>query len=146
MPGVTGVTVVTMLVCFLILHARLRAHRAPGIPCALCSFGANWLIETRAHARRDGEGVSEISAVVIASAAKQAIFDLATLRRGLLRFARNDGKKCRRAWLAEIAIRARTKGPVPSPRLRSEPLTQQHCVRAVYGFGAIHHRAFKRGR
>ena len=35
MPGETGVTVVTTLVCFFILHARLRAHRAPGIPCAL---------------------------------------------------------------------------------------------------------------
>jgi hypothetical protein len=36
MPGETGVTVVTMLVCFvLISHARLWAHRAPGIPCAL---------------------------------------------------------------------------------------------------------------
>jgi hypothetical protein len=31
----SGVTVVTTLVCFLILHARLRAHLAPGIPCAL---------------------------------------------------------------------------------------------------------------
>src|SRR5258708_17195365 len=35
MPGDSGVTVVTMLVCFFNLHAR-RAHRAPGIPCALC--------------------------------------------------------------------------------------------------------------
>src|SRR6266403_2605086 len=35
MPGVSGVTVVTTLVCFFILHARLRVHRAPGIPCAL---------------------------------------------------------------------------------------------------------------
>ena len=36
MPGETGVTVVTMLVCFTYhLHARLRVHRAPGIPCAL---------------------------------------------------------------------------------------------------------------
>jgi len=40
MPGEPGVTVVTLLVCFFILHARLRAHRAPGIPCALCSLGA----------------------------------------------------------------------------------------------------------
>src|SRR5205814_2899155 len=32
MPGEPGVTVVTMLVCFFILHARLRAHRAPGFP------------------------------------------------------------------------------------------------------------------
>src|SRR2546430_11468348 len=35
MPGRSGVTVVTMLVCFSILHARPRAHCAPGIPCAL---------------------------------------------------------------------------------------------------------------
>jgi hypothetical protein len=35
MPGDSGVTVVTTLVCFFHLHARLRAHRAPGIPCAL---------------------------------------------------------------------------------------------------------------
>jgi hypothetical protein len=35
MPDDFGVTVVTMLVCFFILHARLRVHRAPGIPCAL---------------------------------------------------------------------------------------------------------------
>jgi hypothetical protein len=32
---ISGVTVVTMLVCFFTLHARLRAHWAPGIPCAL---------------------------------------------------------------------------------------------------------------
>ena len=35
MPGETGVTVVTTLVCFFHLQARLRVHRAPGIPCAL---------------------------------------------------------------------------------------------------------------
>src|SRR6266481_297655 len=35
MPGVSGVTVVTTLVCFFHLHARLRAHWTPGIPCAL---------------------------------------------------------------------------------------------------------------
>ncbi len=34
-PGDPGVTVVTTLVCFFHLHARLRAHPAPGIPCAL---------------------------------------------------------------------------------------------------------------
>jgi hypothetical protein len=38
MPGVSGVTVVIMLVCFFILHARLRARRAPGIPCALLNL------------------------------------------------------------------------------------------------------------
>jgi len=35
MPGVSGEPVVTMLVCFLFLHARLRVQRAPGFPCAL---------------------------------------------------------------------------------------------------------------
>jgi hypothetical protein len=35
MPGRSGVTVVTMLVYFFHLYARLRVHRAPGIPCAL---------------------------------------------------------------------------------------------------------------
>src|SRR6476620_175722 len=40
MPGLSGVTVVTMLVCFLHLHARLWVHRAPGIPCALCFLRA----------------------------------------------------------------------------------------------------------
>src|SRR4051794_1791557 len=36
MPGESGVTVVTMLVYFFILHARLRAHPAPGIRRTLC--------------------------------------------------------------------------------------------------------------
>src|SRR5947208_13926501 len=53
MPGEPGVTVVTMLVCFFILHARLRAHRAPGIPCALLQFeGETFDVITRAHAAR----------------------------------------------------------------------------------------------
>src|SRR5438552_18682933 len=49
MPGETGVTVVTMLVCFFISHARLRAHQAPGIPCALCLSRANASCTTRAN-------------------------------------------------------------------------------------------------
>ena len=36
MPDRFGSPVVTMLVCFFHLHARLRVRRAPGIPCALC--------------------------------------------------------------------------------------------------------------
>jgi hypothetical protein len=34
-PGYSGEPVVTTLVCFLHLHARLRVQRAPGFPCAL---------------------------------------------------------------------------------------------------------------
>ena len=29
-------------------HARLRAHRAPGIPCALCILGLNFLYNSGA--------------------------------------------------------------------------------------------------
>src|SRR6204780_3095795 len=41
MPGDSGVT--CMLVCALplLLHTRPRAHRPPGIPCALCLEGGN---------------------------------------------------------------------------------------------------------
>src|SRR6266481_3302009 len=35
MPGDSGVTVVTCSCAFLLSHARLRVHGAPGIPCAL---------------------------------------------------------------------------------------------------------------
>jgi hypothetical protein len=35
MPDPFGEPVVTMLACFSLSHARLRVHRAPGIPCAL---------------------------------------------------------------------------------------------------------------
>jgi hypothetical protein len=35
MPDRFGEPVVTTLVCFLYLHARLRVREAPGIPCAL---------------------------------------------------------------------------------------------------------------
>src|SRR5436190_20227112 len=52
MPGVTGVTVVTMLVCFFTLHARLRARRAPGIPCSLYSRGWPLAKLGRFHAAR----------------------------------------------------------------------------------------------
>jgi hypothetical protein len=43
MPGRSGVTVVTNSYACFILHARLRVHWAPGIPCALCFRGATFL-------------------------------------------------------------------------------------------------------
>src|SRR5258707_199852 len=51
MPGRSGVTVVTTLVCFFHLHARLRAHRAPAIPCALCNRRTGNSGKTRAQSR-----------------------------------------------------------------------------------------------
>ena len=41
-PDVSGAFVVTMLVCFLVLHARLRMRHASGVPCAL-GFGGGTL-------------------------------------------------------------------------------------------------------
>src|SRR5436305_5916742 len=56
----SGVTVVTMLVCFFILHARLRARRAPGIPCSLLLvLGRNFGVRTRAPAARSRSCVCE---------------------------------------------------------------------------------------
>src|SRR5205814_7368849 len=37
MPDCSAEPVVTTSCAFYFLHARLRVHRAPGIPCALCS-------------------------------------------------------------------------------------------------------------
>src|SRR2546430_4492354 len=79
MPGVSGVTVVTMLVCFFILHARLRAHRAPGIPCALwCFRRANREVKLGRFTPRDRGGVavrqlSRESAVVMAGRGDEAL-------------------------------------------------------------------------
>src|SRR5437660_4465407 len=55
---ISGVTVVTMLVCFTYhLHARLRAHRAPGIPCALCFEGRAVHAQLGGFTPRDCNGV-----------------------------------------------------------------------------------------
>jgi hypothetical protein len=48
MPGVFRCDRGDLLACFLLLHARLRAHRAPGIPCALCCRGRDVMGKTRA--------------------------------------------------------------------------------------------------
>jgi hypothetical protein len=56
-------SVVATLVCFFHLHARLRAQRAPGIPCALC-FEAKDSCMTRTQSRRE---IAEVCSAVIAS-------------------------------------------------------------------------------
>jgi hypothetical protein len=53
MPDRFGVPVVTMLVCFLHLHTRLRVRHAPGIPCAL------YLSEGRRSRDNSGESRRE---------------------------------------------------------------------------------------
>src|SRR5258706_12176640 len=53
MPGRSGVTVVTTLVCFFISHARLRVHRAPGIPCALYFRRGETVLQNSGASRRE---------------------------------------------------------------------------------------------
>src|SRR5712672_1447607 len=53
MPGRSGVTVVTMLVCLFLSHTRLRVHRAPGIPCALYYRGQD--VQGKSRAKRCAE-------------------------------------------------------------------------------------------
>jgi len=40
-------------VLYLISHARLRAHQAPGIPCALCFLWANGTMHNSGASRRE---------------------------------------------------------------------------------------------
>jgi hypothetical protein len=69
-----------MLVCFFILHARLRARWAPGIPCALCLQRA----ECEKQNSRESRGeITKMCLNVIASAAKQSTLT-SLLRDGLL--------------------------------------------------------------
>jgi hypothetical protein len=55
MPGDSGVTVVTTAGehFYPFLPARLRAHRAPGIPCALSFEGRRFGQTSRENTRRD---------------------------------------------------------------------------------------------
>jgi len=64
MPGCSGEPVVTTSCAFYFLHARLRVHRAPGIPCALC-FGPNESSTTRAFSRGEIAEVCVITRDVI---------------------------------------------------------------------------------
>jgi hypothetical protein len=75
---ISGVTVVTMLVCFFHLHARLRVHWAPGIPCALyfgeakqfAQLGRNHAARSRSHVCRHCE---RSEAIHLAAQKKQSI-------------------------------------------------------------------------
>src|SRR6266478_3290631 len=56
MPGLSGATVVTMLVCFFHFHASPRTRLAPGIPCALCFLRANDFAKPRTHRAAGSRG------------------------------------------------------------------------------------------
>jgi hypothetical protein len=82
MPGRSGVTVVTTLVCFLLAREAAGAL-APAFPAP--SFGGeNIHGKTRAHAARSRSCVNVI-------ASESEAIHLPLRLHGLLRFARNDG-------------------------------------------------------
>src|SRR5450631_155783 len=85
-----------MLVCALplLLHTRPRAHRAPGIPCALDIERAGNLEQTSGVERRE---IAKVWLHVIArSESDEAIHSSFAPRDELLRFARNDDLRFRR--------------------------------------------------
>ena len=57
MPGISGVTVVTILAWLFFLPAGLRARWAPGIPCALTVRGEGFLHNPGEIAPRECGGV-----------------------------------------------------------------------------------------
>ena len=63
---ISGVTVVTTLVCFFHLHARPRVHWVPGIPCALCFLRANGFAKLGRIAPRDRGVMSDEYLFVVA--------------------------------------------------------------------------------
>src|SRR5205085_11585618 len=61
MPGCSGEPVVTTSCAFLFLHARLRVHRAPGIPCALILFrGGRFMHNSGVFTPRERGGVTHV--------------------------------------------------------------------------------------
>jgi hypothetical protein len=68
---ISGVTVVIMLVCFIHLHARLRAHQAPGIPCALYLWAEGFLHDPGASCR--GKAELYLDVIARSEATKQSI-------------------------------------------------------------------------
>jgi hypothetical protein len=112
------VTVVTTLVCFFHLHARLRARRAPGIPCALCL--------RRNHAARTRNYIHANQRVAGMRARLQAPRSNPSLRRAMDCFAyvRNDDS-------VVIVRHSRTKYGVAYARLCREytPTTSRHRQR-----------------
>src|SRR5258708_21878757 len=71
MPGRSGVTVVTMLVCLFLSHTRLRVHWAPGFPCALClSRRQRFLQKLGRITPRERGVVSEVGAMSLRGATR----------------------------------------------------------------------------
>src|SRR5258707_10056285 len=82
-------------VLYLISHARLRVHWAPGIPCALCYLGANGFCKARAHR---AARMRSLDVIARSKATKQST--LTSRQHGLLRGACHRARVRATRWLA----------------------------------------------
>src|SRR5437868_11569584 len=118
-----GVTVVTMLVCFFILHARLRAHCAPGIPCALIFSGRKIHASLGRFARRECGGGSLTRHVIPGRApARTRNLEIPRCAIAHLRSGPSDhpgmttkGRRCAGPWIASLALAMTSRLFIPPP-------------------------------
>src|SRR5579859_3009905 len=90
MPGVSGVTVVTTLVCFFISHTRLRAlSERPAFPAPSIFLGRKILAQLGRPASRQRGRVSNLRRHC-EERKRRSNPGLAAVDYGLLRLARND--------------------------------------------------------
>jgi hypothetical protein len=125
MPGQSGEPTVTTLVCLLQLsHARLRVHRAPGIPHAL--HRAEPTRTTRAHPRRENAdshapivaNSSTIQAVIPGRCAASSPESITPVRGYGFRACAKAHPRCAIAHRGMTAVCVFL--PLPQPSLRAE--------------------------
>src|SRR5205823_8805333 len=131
---ISGVTVVTTLVCFVLFsHARLRAHWAPGIPCALFSWANGFCKNSGASCRGNavaylklGRRHCEERLVRRSSTSEggsdEAIHSSISRQHGLLRGACHRARVRATRWLAMTVPRRAT------PQLSSPGLTGRSSI------------------
>jgi hypothetical protein len=118
--GCSGGPVVTTLVCFFISRARLRVHRAPGIPCALYyPWARNGSCKTSGASRR-GNAESHLEC------RHSSLKGINRIRRCVetprwVKFrdsaTASEGGKARKSWLFRICM---TQNSVQSSKLRED--------------------------
>jgi len=100
---ISGVAVVTTLVCFIHLHARLRVHWASGIPCALCFLGERFLQLGRIAPRGRGVMSDEYLFVIAREGGRSSVPETLIMKsksRGVLdRPVKPDDDSC--LWRSE---------------------------------------------
>ena len=120
MPDESGVTVVTTLVCFLFLHARLRRVERPVFPAPSEFQMASRLAKLARSARRECRDVCELSATSLrrAKATKQSILDIVKPSVDCFACARNDTSALIFSVMAGQKREARLRARCPGhPRL-----------------------------